>query len=196
LPWICPGTAGGTGLALASAVNVAKTQSGAREVILVGHSLGAKVIREAYRQSDADVVGSVLVEGSLHVGDRDALLKQARDSVDSAGFSAFTQRLFGDMFLKGSDLRLRQRLLARAQKLDPKFGRELFLESVGSDTVSGTERLKQIAVPVLLLQAISFNSEFKRQPLHPGMTTPFMEMVQTSSQIPRPRSSRGADIFR
>ena len=51
--------------ALAAAVNDAKAQVGARRVVLVGHSLGCKVIRDAYCASSDDVVGLVFVERRL-----------------------------------------------------------------------------------------------------------------------------------
>jgi pimeloyl-ACP methyl ester carboxylesterase len=163
--------------ALVSAVNVAKKQSKVRDVILVGHSLGAKVVTEAYCESTADVVGLVLIEGRFYADDPDVSLKRAKDSIDSVGFGAFAQRLFAEMFVESSDPELKERILGRVRKLDNKFGRDLYLEAVARDPARGKDRLRQIAVPVVVLQSTYVNSEFKRMPLQPGMTTPFIELL-------------------
>jgi pimeloyl-ACP methyl ester carboxylesterase len=55
-------------------VDAVKAHWACDRVILVGHSFGAKVVREAYRQARADIVGLVPIDGSLYVGGRDALL--------------------------------------------------------------------------------------------------------------------------
>jgi pimeloyl-ACP methyl ester carboxylesterase len=163
--------------ALAAAVNDAKRQSNARRVILIGHSMGVKVIREAYRQSNDDVAGLVFVDSSTYVGDMDVLIKRMRDQVNSVGYPAFSQRLFSEMFVDGSDMQLRDMLVARAQKLDPKLAEELLVDSIRWELTGGEAAMKQIAVPTLVLQSTYFNSEYKRVPLKEGVTTPFMELV-------------------
>jgi len=45
--------------ALGSAVNVAKKQAGGRTAVLIGHSMGCRVINEAFLQSPAGVAGLV-----------------------------------------------------------------------------------------------------------------------------------------
>jgi pimeloyl-ACP methyl ester carboxylesterase len=169
--------------ALGSAVNAAKEQSGGRRIILIGHSLGAKVIREAYSQSSACVIGLILIDGAFYDSNREILVSKAKAAIDSGGFTAYARRHFADMFLESSDPTLRERILARALELDPIFGRDLYLEAVGWDPLRGKDTLKQIAVPVLVLQATEVNSEFQRRPLQPGMSTPFMETV--TSLVPR-----------
>ena len=48
-----------------------KNESGASKVILVGHSMGARVIRDVYRVSPQNVAGSVFVDSALTTGDMD-----------------------------------------------------------------------------------------------------------------------------
>jgi pimeloyl-ACP methyl ester carboxylesterase len=85
---------------MAEAVNTVKDQIGSRRAILIGHSMGCRVIMEAFQQSPINIVGLVFVDGSfVGGGDPVAAIKKAKDAVDRVGIDAFTQRLFNDMFL-------------------------------------------------------------------------------------------------
>lgn len=163
--------------ALGAAVNAAKKQSAAHKFILVGHSLGCKVIREAYAQSSDDVVGMVFIEGAYYPGDPGAVSAKARDAIDHAGFTAYAQAHFGDMFIDSSDPDLRASILARIGQVNPDFGRALYLQAVGWDAVRGRETLQSVKVPVLVLQSSYMDAGLKRRPLLPGIQTPFMKLV-------------------
>lgn len=169
---------------LARAVNRAKEETAARDVILVGHSLGAKVVREAYARSAADVVGLVMIEGRYYAGDTPTLVASARSAIDGAGFAAFAQRFFSDMFRDGDDSRERDHVLARLRRFDPAYGRDLYLDSIGWDDARGIETLEGIRVPTLVMQSTAIE-QGKRVPLKPGMTTPFMNLVARA--VPRAR---------
>jgi pimeloyl-ACP methyl ester carboxylesterase len=164
--------------ALADGVNDVKRQLGDRQVILVGHSMGAKIVREAYSRSPEAVAGVVLIEGSLYQGLREDLVAQAAQRVDQVGFAAFGRGLFADMFLDTADPEVKERMITRAGELDPAFGRSLFLETVGWDPLRGKATLEQIAVPLLLLQATRFDADFVRRPIETGGTTAFIELVK------------------
>jgi pimeloyl-ACP methyl ester carboxylesterase len=164
---------------LASAVNLAKATSGSNSIILVGHSLGAKVVREAYRQSSENVDGIVLVDGSLYVGDRETMLQSAKAAVEK-GADAFIRGLFTEMFTDKVDREVPERVLARALRMDASFATSLFLDSVDWDTKLAVETIRQISKPVLVVQTTAFDSQFKRHSLKRGEKTPFMETIEES----------------
>jgi pimeloyl-ACP methyl ester carboxylesterase len=141
--------------------------------------MGCRVIIEAYLQSRADVVGFVFVDGSILGGDPETGVNRAKETA-RAGIDPLTQRLFNDMFLEGSDPAVRERLVARAKKVDPLLREELFVDMVRWDLTKARDALKQIAVPALVLQSTYFNNEFKRVSLQPGMTTPWMDAIAAS----------------
>jgi pimeloyl-ACP methyl ester carboxylesterase len=169
--------------AMAEAVNKVKEQIGSHRTILIGHSMGCRVITEAFLQSRADVAGLVYVDGSLLAGDPETTLAKAKAAVARDGIDPFTQRLFNDMFLEGSDPKLRERLVARAKAIDAAFREELFFDLIRWDLSKGKEALKQITVPALVLQSTFINTDLKRVPLQAGMTTPWMDAV--ASLVPR-----------
>jgi len=163
--------------ALAKAVNVVKDRVAGNKAILIGHSMGCRVILEAYLQSRANVAGLVFVDGSILGGDPETGVAKARDAIAKVGMDAFSRRLFNDMFLPGSDEEIKQRIVSRAVGIDAKFREELFLNLVRWDLTKSRDGLKQLAVPALVLQATYINSDLKRAPIQAGMTTPWMDAV-------------------
>jgi pimeloyl-ACP methyl ester carboxylesterase len=101
---------------MGSAVKGVKEQINPRAAILIGHSMGCRVIMEALLQSPSNVVGLVFVDGSILGGDPETGINRAKDAVGRAGINGLTQRLFSDMFLESSDAALRERLIARARR--------------------------------------------------------------------------------
>ena len=168
---------------MAEAVNKVKEQIGSHRTILIGHSMGCRVVTEAFVQSRSDVAGLVFVDGSILAGDPETTLAKAKAAVARDGINAFTQRLFNDMFLESSDPKLRERLVARAQAVDAGFREELFFDLIRWDLSKAKEALKQITVPALVLQSTFINTELKRVALQAGMTTPWMDAV--ASLVPK-----------
>ncbi|MDM0022233.1 alpha/beta fold hydrolase [Variovorax saccharolyticus] len=168
---------------LAAAVNEVKRRNGAGKVILVGHSMGVRVVREAYRQSSAGVSGLVLMDGVTYVGEMDVLISKLRDQIRQVGYPAYVQASFGGMFMEGSDTKLRDKAIARAMKLDPKFAEELLVENFRWELTGGAAALKEIAVPVLVIQSTYTNAQGKRVSMTEGVKTPFMELV--SKVVPK-----------
>ena len=87
---------------MGTAVNRVKDQIAAPDTILVGHSMGCRVIVDAFQQSRATVSGLVFVDGSFLGTDLQSAMKSIKAAIDHAGMDAFTQRFFRDMFLKAA----------------------------------------------------------------------------------------------
>jgi pimeloyl-ACP methyl ester carboxylesterase len=181
---------------MARAVNTVKDQIGSRRAILIGHSMGCRVIMEAFKQSPINIVGLVFVDGSfVGGGDPVVAIKKAKDAVDRVGIDAFTQQFFKDMFLEGSDFKLRERLVARAQDVNPDFREELFLDLVRWDQYNVKDVLKRIMIPALVLQSTFLDADLKRAPIRAGMTTPWMDLVASLVQKSEAKIIPGAGHF-
>jgi pimeloyl-ACP methyl ester carboxylesterase len=180
---------------MAEAVNIVKDQIGSHRAILIGHSMGCRVIMQAFQQSPINTVALVFVDGSfVGGGDPVAAIKKAKDA-DRVGIDAFTQRLFNDMFLEGSDVKLRERLVARAQGVNAGFREELFLDLVRWDQYNAKDMLKRITLPALVLQSTFFDADLKRAPIRAGMTTPWMDLVASLVQKSEAKIIPGAGHF-
>lgn len=165
--------------ALAQAVNSVKAKNPG-PVVLVGHSMGVKVVREAYRQSGDDVRGLVFVDSSIYVGNRDELVAKQRAAIAKTGFHPYVEGLFGQMFVTGSDEGLKRHIVERSRGMDAQLGEEYLVDSVNWEFNTGGDALKNIAVPVLAIQSTYYNSDFKRVSLQPGVTTPFMDTLKAT----------------
>jgi pimeloyl-ACP methyl ester carboxylesterase len=162
---------------LGAAVNAVKNQIASKKIILVGHSMGCRVVVDAFLQSSASVLGLVFVDGSFLESASGSALTSIKDAIDGVGIDAFTERFFRDMFLESANRDLREHVVARAQGLNADFREKLFLDLVRWDTIKLKDALTRIGVPALVLQSTSMNSELRRISLQPGMTTPWMDAV-------------------
>src|SRR3954467_8489799 len=162
---------------MGTAVNRVKDRIAARSTILVGHSMGGRVITDAFQQSGANVSGPVFVDGSILGFDLESTMKSTKTAIDRAGMDAFTHQFFSDMFLESGDPELRERVIARAQGLNARFREDLFLDLVRWDATKLRETLRRISVRALVLQSTYVNSDLKRVSLPLGMTTPWMDAV-------------------
>jgi pimeloyl-ACP methyl ester carboxylesterase len=182
--------------AMGEAVNRVKELIGARRTVLIGHSMGCRVIAEACQQSQSALAGLVFVDGSiLGHGDPKASVKRVKDAIDDVGMGTFTRRLFSDMFLEGSEPALREQLIARAQKVDASFREELFLDMIRWDAGKARDVLKQIMVSALVLQSTYVNANLKRVALQAVTTTPWMQAVKSLIPKSEARIIPGAGHF-
>jgi pimeloyl-ACP methyl ester carboxylesterase len=88
------------------------------------------------------------------------------------------RRFFDDMFLEGSDPALKAPIVTRALAFPEEVGVHLFPRVVGWDARHVDTVLAQIAMPLLVLQSTSINPERIRVALQPGVTTPWLELIQ------------------
>jgi pimeloyl-ACP methyl ester carboxylesterase len=164
--------------ALTDAVNQVKAQAGTAPVILVGHSLGTRLITDAYLQAPDRVIGLVFVDGRYYEGPPDAMVQRMAALVDGPdGFRGFMQRAFSGMFTAHSDPVLRDRVTHRALEMNPQFGRAILLESVLWDASQGLQKIRDISVPVLLLQSTDIDAERRLISMRAGLRTRYMDVV-------------------
>lgn len=152
--------------------------------VLVGHSMGCRVILEARRVAPGRVAGLVLVDGSCTgAGERAAAEQAMRDRIQAmGGYPAFSEERFHDMFpvpYAGA-----QALIARSRKLPAAIGAALFPRMVGWDAEHMDATLTMPG-PLMVIQSTTMGAELKRATLAPGETSPWLERVR--SRVPAAR---------
>ncbi len=147
--------------------------------VLIGHSMGCRVVLQAYLDAPDRVAGLILVDGSC-VGENDpqAAMDRTQQHIANVGFATMAQGLFAEMFLHNSDPALKERIIQRALKLPEAVGSPLFTRLVGWDASKMNPTLSQVTVPMCVLQSTYFNSERVRVSLQPSDRTPWMEQVR------------------
>ena len=149
--------------------------------VLIGHSMGCRVVLQTYLEAPSRVAGLVLVDGSrLASGDPASAEATAQAFIQATGYRAAIEALFAGMFLETSDATLKERILQRALAFPEAVGSQLFPRLVGWDAHMLATALARITVPLLVLQSTYVNREHVRVPLRPGETTPWLEMVRQS----------------
>jgi pimeloyl-ACP methyl ester carboxylesterase len=161
----------------ALAINTARRRLDPGKVVLIGHSLGAKIIREAHRQDPDGIIGLILVDGSLYVSDRETMLANAKAAV-AGGMEAFLTGLFGRMFNEATPAEQKKFLIDRALARDLDHARALFLDSVDWDTRLGHQTIEQLDLPAMVIQATTFDSQFRWRPLVAGESTGLIDAMR------------------
>ena len=148
-----------------------------RDAVLVGHSMGCRVVLEAARLVPKRVSALVLVDGSRNAtGDPDAAEKAARATVEKMGYAAFAEKLFRQMFLKPSAEA--DAIVARALQSSAAFGAELWPRVTRWDAGSMDAAFAAITAPVLAIQSTTRNAQLQRTALKFGETSPWLDYVK------------------
>jgi len=146
--------------------------------VLVGHSLGCRVILEAYRRAPDSVAALIFVDGSLSASNDDLLpLAKTKQLLREMGVDAFLNFSFRQMFVPGSDSNLVDHVVSRALHGNTAVVEAALLDAIRFDACQSAGILAQITVPVLLLQSSSIDERFQRISLSPGMRTPWTALV-------------------
>jgi pimeloyl-ACP methyl ester carboxylesterase len=164
--------------------------------VLVGHSLGCRVVLQAYVDAPERVAGLVLVDGSrLATGDPQLAEQAMRQQIQTVGYAAFMRAFFAAMFLEGSDPAVKERTISRALALPEAIGAALLPRTVRWDAQSLDAALADVAVPMLVIQSTYVNPQRVRVPLEPGASTPWLELILRSVPTPQIDILSGAGHF-
>jgi pimeloyl-ACP methyl ester carboxylesterase len=145
------------------------------EVVLVGHSMGCRVVLQAYAEAPERIVGLAVIDGSSAGAGGERAVEAARARV-AAGYSAFARSLFTQMFFTpGPEA---DRLIKRGLALPEPIGATLWLSMVGWDARRMTGALESVRVPLLVIQSTAMSPERGRVPLAAGGTSPWLELVR------------------
>jgi pimeloyl-ACP methyl ester carboxylesterase len=145
-----------------------------RNAVLVGHSMGCRVVLQAALDAPARVGALALIDGSW--------LGPAHP-VQIADFPSFASNLFAGMFLAPSALATQ--IIERAGRLPEAVGAALFPRMVRWDAERMPAALAAVRAPMLVVQSTYLNAERKRAAMKPGETTPWLDLVR--QKAPRAR---------
>lgn len=164
--------------------------------VLVGHSMGCRVVLQVALEAAERVAGVVLVDGSrLGVGEPDTAERVMREQIRATGYGAFARRLFEDMFLPSTEASVKSGIVERALQLPPAIGTELFPRLVGWDARNMERALAGVKAPLLVIQSTSVNAQRVRVPLKPGETTPWLDLVRARAPQARIEIVAGSGHF-
>jgi pimeloyl-ACP methyl ester carboxylesterase len=155
--------------------------------ILVGHSMGCRVVLAAANQARPDAVaGLVLVDGSrIGAGDPQAASQSMADELVGHGYPRFMRNFFESMFVPSSDPAIRQAIVDRALCFPAELGRPLLTDLARWDAGDVEGALDAVGVPLLAIQSTTMDTSRERVSLTPGLTSPWLDLLRT--HVPRAR---------
>jgi pimeloyl-ACP methyl ester carboxylesterase len=152
--------------------------------ILVGHSMGCRVVLQASRS--ARVGGLVLIDGSrIGMGEPETAGRVMREQIRATGYGAFARRLFEEMFIASSDPRLKAAIVERALELPAAVGSALYPRLIAWDAANMERALAEVRVPLLVIQSTYVNAQRIRIALAPGESTPWLDLVRRQAPAAR-----------
>jgi pimeloyl-ACP methyl ester carboxylesterase len=150
-----------------------------RGAILIGHSMGCRVVLETYLQNPGSVSGIILIDGSrMGQGNPQEVVAAFKKSIEQIGFQKFTRHEFNGMFLGEFDTIMKDRLTARAINLDPQYCIRVRSGFPGWDAAKMESALSNLKVPLLIIQGTGINENLKRYSLKKGDNTSWLNLVK------------------
>jgi pimeloyl-ACP methyl ester carboxylesterase len=154
-----------------------------KRCVLIGHSMGCRVVLEAARLIPERVAGIVLVDGSRNApggksGDAEGAEAAARATVEKMGYAAFAETLFRQMFFTPSAEA--DAIVARALKASAEFGPHLWPRVSRWDAGSMDAAFDAVRAPVLAIQSTTRDlATLRRAPLKADGTSPWIDYLRS-----------------
>ncbi len=153
---------------------------GIDNAVLVGHSMGTRVIAAAAVQAPERTGGLVFVDGSVQ-GKGDPW--QAGEAISAtlandADVPAFVNNLFSMMFTDRSDQALKKDILQRAAAMPVARFREQIRLMMMWDAGRFATVMSQINVPLSVIQSTWVDADRKRQSISADETTEYLQVLQ------------------
>jgi pimeloyl-ACP methyl ester carboxylesterase len=146
--------------------------------ILVGHSMGCRVVIEAALQAPTHTAAVVLVDGSQFAPAMATALRDTFAKPD--GYATMVNGTFKDMFTPRSDPAVAASVIDRARRLPQPIGEKMMTDLQRYDVGRLTHSLASLRVPLMAIQATWSNEKRERRPLTHGQTTPYLDMLRAT----------------
>jgi pimeloyl-ACP methyl ester carboxylesterase len=162
--------------------------------VLVGHSMGCRIVLEAACQRPGVVAGLVLIDGSFTGSGDPAVAELAtHEKIAAKGFRRFSEDFFRDMFPVPFDRTAE--IIERACTLPAEIGLTLLPRLSRWDAQHMNAALTAVQVPLMVIQSTYMGPTLKRESLQPGQSSPWLDRVREYAPNARIEIVYGAGHF-
>jgi pimeloyl-ACP methyl ester carboxylesterase len=144
--------------------------------VLIGHSMGCRVVMEARHLTPARVAGLVLVDGSRLGADRAKAIENLDAGIARRGFPAVVEALFEGMFF-GDPPDWKEEKLAQVRAMPEAVGSALLYAMIDWEARRLNTILSALDIPVLVIQSTAMGADRLRRPLAAGQTSPYQQLL-------------------
>lgn len=146
--------------------------------VLVGHSMGCRVVSHAMSEAPSRVAGLILVDGSRLGAAGSTAYLERRKRIAEVGYRTFIAPFFAQMFRPGADPEVAQPVIDRALAMDDAFAGSLFSNIGKWDAERFDEVLGKVRVPLLAIQTTYMTPAGERASLQKGQTSAYLDDVR------------------
>ena len=146
--------------------------------IIVGHSLGCRVVVEAALQAPNHTKALVLIDGSQFGAAMGPALRAA--FAQPNGFATMAQGLFRDMFTAKSAPATAQAVMDRALRLPREVGEKMLADLQRYDEHRLTASLQSLKIPAMAIQTTYSNEKRERSSMKRGQSSPYLDMLRAA----------------
>ena len=162
--------------------------------ILVGHSMGCRVVMEAWRQAKDRVSSLVLVDGSRVGVDKAVGQASWNAAIVQKGYKTVVRALFEEMFF-GDPPSWRDAAIENVLSVPESIGVPLFNALVEWDAEQLVSTMASLDIPVLVLQSTTMSFDRVRRRLTEGEFGTFQKLVLKSVAGAESETIAGAGHF-
>jgi pimeloyl-ACP methyl ester carboxylesterase len=155
-----------------------------RRSILIGHSMGTRVITAAHLQAPERIHGLIYVDGSKQAaGDPQVAVETIRSKLqDDSTVSTFVRSMFGAMFIDRSDAVTRDVIIQRAVDMPAATLRTLLSNLLAWDAGRMVAAISQVHIPLTVLQSTNVDENRVRRCLEANESTPYLSLLKQHVQ--------------
>jgi len=152
-------------------------------LVLVGHSMGTRIILSLRDLIPQKVTRMLFVDGSCQASGDPELAKQAIHTLlqDPEAYRLFFSHLYAEMFLEDHDPVIRQEIVDRALAMPQAVLTELFAEIQAWDAASMTQSLQRLNAAThtrfYVLQSTLVDGSRRRRPIQPQDNYPYLDLL-------------------
>jgi pimeloyl-ACP methyl ester carboxylesterase len=145
--------------------------------VLVGHSMGCRIVMHAMSLAPTRVVGLVLVDGSRLGAAGSTTHEERRKRVAEIGYRAFIEPMFAQMFRPGTDPAIARPIIDRAINMPEKLAGNLFPNIGMWDAGHFDEIFAKASVPLMAIQTTFMTPAGERASIEKGQPSAYLEDV-------------------
>jgi pimeloyl-ACP methyl ester carboxylesterase len=163
-----------------------------QRAVLVGHSMGCRIVMHAMSEAPDRVAGLVLVDGSRLGTKGSTAYKDRAKRVAEIGYRTYIEPFFAQMFAPGADPAISQPIVDRALAMPEKLAGNLFPNIGRWDAERFDDVASMTRVPLMAIQTTYMTADGKRMTMKKGQTTSYLDDLK--SLIPSARVEVIADV--